>query len=127
MFEVLGNRRYALPLVAVLVIFCVMSLVVYPILNAAPKDVPFALLNLDEGADTPAGYVNAGEAIVENMTGGAALPAGQESPIVWTVFDSQSALDEALENNEFYGALIIPAGFTADTAAAKAAEVPTGG
>jgi hypothetical protein len=120
MFDNLGKRRYVLPLAAVVAIFCVMSLVVYPILNAAPKDVPFAALSLDEGADTPAGHVNAGEAILQNITGAAAV-AGVESPIAWTVVESQAELDAALEDNEYYGALIVPAGFTQAQVAAQMA------
>jgi len=122
MFETMGKRRYAMPLVAIIAVFCVMSLVVYPILNATPKNIPFALLSLDEGAKTPAGSVNMGDALVENLSAGLPVAEGQESPIAFTVLDSQEALDEAMENNEYYGAIVIPANFTVDTLAAKQAE-----
>jgi hypothetical protein len=122
MFENMGKRKYAMPLVAIIAVFCVMSLVVYPILNATPKNIPFALLSLDEGAKTPLGNVNMGDALVENLSAGLPVAEGQESPIAFTVLDSQEALDEAMENNEYYGAIVIPADFTAGTLAAKQAE-----
>jgi hypothetical protein len=123
MFENMGKRKYAMPIVAVLAIFCVMSLVVYPILNATPKDIPFAILSLDDGAQTPAGEVNIGDELVKNISEGLPVAEGQESPIAFTVLDSQAALDEAMENNEYYGAIVIPADFSAGTVAAKQAEV----
>jgi len=122
MLDNLGKRRYVMPIVAVIVIFCVMSLVVYPMLNAAPKDIPFAVLSLDEGMETPAGAVNAGDAIVETLTSGTQLAESQESPILWKIFDNQKDLDAALENNEVYGAIVIPADFTSGQAAVKIAE-----
>lgn len=120
MFEKLGRKRYAMPLLAAVVIACVMSAMFYPMANMEMKGLPFAVLSLDEGVEGPQGTVNAGDALVENVT--AAADAGDgESPIAWTQVDSQEELDEALENGEFYGALIVPEGFSAGQVAAKRA------
>lgn len=121
MFEKLGSRKYAVPLVAAIVIACVMSLIFYPMANLEMKGLPFAVLSLDEGVETPQGTMNAGDAIVENMLATSEDGEGA-SPIAWTRVESQQELDAALENGEFYGALVVPAGFSADQAAAKQAE-----
>ena len=110
MFEKLGKRKFAVPLLVAVVIACVMSVMFYPMANMEMKGLPFAVLSLDEGVEGPQGTVNAGDALVENVT--AAADAGDGgSPIAWTQVGSQGELDEALENGEFYGALIVPEGF----------------
>jgi uncharacterized phage infection (PIP) family protein YhgE len=98
-------------------IFLVMSLAVSPMLRADPKDVPFAALSLDAGAQTPGGIVNMGDGLLAQMTAG--MP-GVESPIKWSVLSSRTELDSALKNNEYYGALVIPADFSAKQAVAAA-------
>ena len=122
MFDKLGSRKYVVPLLVAVVIGCVMSLMFYPMANMDIQGLPFAALSLDEGVDTPQGTVNAGEAIVESMTTAADDEDGTESPITWKQVGSQEELDAALENGEFYGAIIVPESFSADQAAAKQAE-----
>ena len=122
MFEKLGKRKFAVPLLVAVIIACVMSVMFYPMANMEMKGLPFAMLSLDEGVEGPQGTVNAGDALIENVT--AAADAGDgESPIAWTQVGSQEELDEALENGEFYGALIVPEGFSVGQMAAKQAAV----
>lgn len=58
----------------------------------------------------------AGDQVVEKHTG------NTEAPVRWTAVDDPVALDEALEHNEYYGAVIIPKDFTASQLAAKAGQ-----
>jgi hypothetical protein len=128
MLERLGPRQYAAPFLAVLAIFCVFGLAMYPNLHAAPKDVPFAIVSLDEGAETPAGALNLGDqtaaALISGIApaaDGAPAPAADAAaPIAWTRLDSQAALDQAMEDNQYYGAVVLPADFSAAQAAAQA-------
>ncbi|MDR1798852.1 MAG: ABC transporter permease [Bifidobacteriaceae bacterium] len=121
-FDRFGNRRFALPVVAVIFITCIMSLVVAPMLRANPKAVPFAIVTLDQGATTPAGEIDLGAALVQQLTSGAAQSAGQASPLAWTQLDSEAAVNAALDTNEYYGAVVIPAGYSQDQAAAQAGQ-----
>ena len=121
MLNQLGRRRFAVPLVALIAIFLVLGTAFYPNLHVNPKDVPFAIVNLDEGTPTPAGAINLGETIAAQLQVGGA-PGAPASPIVWTELDSQAALDAALEDNQFYGAIVIPADFTTSQFAAEAGE-----
>ena len=125
MFEKLGKRKYAVPLGVVCVFLLLMSLLMHPMLHSNPANVPFAILSLDQGAETAAGSVNAGEALVEKVSG-AEAPQSEEdnddSPIAWTVFASQDEFDEAMEDSEFYGGIVIPEDFTKKQMAAQAAS-----
>ena len=116
MLEKMGNRRYLIPFVAIVAIFIVFGTAFYPELHATPQDVPFAIVNLDQGVATPTGQVNMGDAMVQKMQEGGAAA----SPIAWTTLDSQAALDAAMANDQFYGALVIPEDFSTTQAAAAA-------
>ena len=111
MLKKLGSRKYALPALIAILISCVMALMFYPMLNMSPRDLPFAVLSLDEGATTPQGEVNAGELMVGNLTN-TETPNNADSPIQWQPVASQEELDAALASNEYFGALTIPADFT---------------
>lgn len=125
MFEKMGKKKYAVPLGALCGFLLLMSLLMYPMLRSEPANVPFAILSLDQGAETAAGTVNAGDALVDKVSGAAESQDGEdgaaESPIAWTVFTSQSDFDEAMENSEFYGGVVIPDDFTQTQVAAQAA------
>lgn len=120
MLEKLGGRKYAAPALAVIAIACVMSLMFYPMANMRMEGLPFALLTLDEGAKTPQGEMNLGETVAASIE--AAAENGEGAPIAWTRMDSQEELDQALEQGGFYGALIVPADFSAQTMAARQSE-----
>jgi hypothetical protein len=121
MIEELGAGKYALPVVAVVLVGCLMALMFTPMLKMSPHELPFAVLSLDEGAQTPDGEVNAGAQKVEQLTG--QVPGeGETAPIVWHEVSSQTELDAALEDNEYYGAVTIPADFTQGQSAAQAGQ-----
>lgn len=122
MFEKLGKAKYVVPLLIGIVAACVMSVMFYPMANMEMKGLPFAVLSLDEGVETPQGDMNVGDTLVENITSATAAEDGEESPIAWTKVGSQKELDEALENGEYYGAIIVPADFSAQQMAVKQAE-----
>lgn len=121
MLEKWEKRRYAVPFGVFVVVACVMSLVVYPMVTAKPKNLPLGILSLDEGAETPQGVLNAGAAMVEQVLGSQG-DEGETQAVAWTEYESQQALDEAIENEELYAAVVIPADFSASQAQAKMAE-----
>ena len=113
MLERFGQRKHALPIVLIVLFFCVFGLIMYPLLHASPKDVPFLMVSLDEGVTTPAGQINLGKEISGKISD------APESPLAWTLLDSQAALDEALATNDYYGAVVIPSDFSAKQLAAQ--------
>lgn len=135
MFEKLGRKASVLPLVVPILLICLFSLMFYPIANMEMRHLPFAVVCLDEGVDLPTGHVNAGEEMVAALESGdtSALSASADSEdgasssgsldmseaIDWTVLSSEEELEHALENNEYYGAIVIPKGFTLVNAATQ--------
>ena len=111
MIEKLGKRKYVLPLGIIIAVACVFSLVFYPMANMEMKNPPFAIVCLDEGVETSEGDVNLGDLVVNKITE-STVEEGEESPIQWTRLSSQEELDQAMNNNEFYGAMVIPRDFS---------------
>ena len=111
MIEKLGKRKYVLPLGIIIAVACIFSLIFYPMANMEMKNLPFAIVCLDEGVETSEGDVNLGDLVVNKITESTA-EEGEESPIQWTRLSSQEELDQAMSNNEFYGAMVIPCDFS---------------
>lgn len=111
MIEKLGKRKYVLPLGIIIAVACIFSLIFYPMANMEMKNLPFAIVCLDEGVETSEGDVNLGDLVVNKITESTA-EEGEESPIQWTRLSSQEELDQAMSNNEFYGAMVIPRDFS---------------
>ena len=126
MFEKLGRARYVVPVAIVLVMSCFLSLMFYPMAHIQMENLPFAVLNLDEGVKTSQGTLNVGQTMVDGLTSEADNEASEEddssTPIAWTCLTSEDELGEALEDNEYYGALVIPAGYTQATLATQQAK-----
>ena len=118
MFDKMGKKKYLVPLGALCGFLLLMSLLMYPMLHSNPANVPYAILSLDQGIETPAGQVNAGQALVDKVSGAQSSQDGEDgegssdSPIAWTVFTSQEDFDSAMEDSQFYGGVVIPADFT---------------
>ncbi len=67
----LGRRGVSLALAAMVLAPLVFSLLFYPTAHMELKNLPFGVLSLDEGVETPMGQTNIGDAMVEAMEGGA--------------------------------------------------------
>lgn len=116
MMEKLEAKRLLLPLIALIVAGFVMAMTVYPMVTAEPRNLPLGVLSLDEGAETPHGFVNAGDQIIEKMAG-----ATGEGAVSWTRYESRAELDAALDAHELYAAVVVPEGYTAAQLQAKMA------
>lgn len=74
------------------------------VLGSKPKDLPMALVVLDQPAELPTGgSVTLGELIREKLVSNPAMP------FVWHVVDSEEKAREGLDKREYYGAVVIPA------------------
>lgn len=107
------RAKYALPLVAIIAISCLMALMFYPMMNAQIRQLPVVILSLDEGATTAQGEVNVGETMVKKLTDAASASDADEQPMVWTKVGSQDELDKAFADHDYYAAITIPKDFTA--------------
>ena len=135
MFDKLGKKALAVPLVMALGLCCILSIAVGPMLRAEPHNAPFAIVNLDKGAVTVAGNANVGQTLAEKLVAGesslgsigSSSESGEEGSsdstsssmadaITWTQLGSEEELSAAFDNNELYGGIVIPANFTSQQA-----------
>lgn len=136
----LGKRAMVLAIAIAVIIPLALGLMFYPPAHMELKELPFGILSLDEGAngvnmgDELAKKIESGDistsqdqAGAEDTTPSSAtdnVAASREDPadgdttaritdiLSFQVFASQEELDQALSNNELYGALIVSNDFT---------------
>lgn len=111
MASTLGKRRYALPIVVILAVLIIFPTMFYPMANMQVKDLPFAFLNHDKEIATAQGPMNLGSKVAEQIGGSGAIKLRPVS--------SQAEIDELFEDQEIYGAIVIPENFTASALAAR--------
>lgn len=72
-----GRAKYVVPVLASCLGLLVAALLMMPMLKMEPRNVPVAILSLDEGVAVDGIYVNAGDLLLENLTGEDAADEGQ--------------------------------------------------
>lgn len=120
-----GYRALAIPFVIALVLLCVLGLAVAPMMHMQPREMPLAIVNLDEGASLPNGeHLVAGDLIEENIQKMIDESSGSDvSPMKFTPLSSREDLDENIA--DYYGAIVIPADFTEKQMAGSTALATT--
>lgn len=87
------------------------------VLGAKAKSLPVALVVLDRPVDVPGGgQLALGETVKEKITGIAQLP------VKWEAMSTEEDAKAALDRQDVYGALVIPADFSAGVASIQSAE-----
>lgn len=125
MLEKIGKKALGAPFIIAIVLCCVLGLAIAPLIRAEPSEIPFIVVNEDEGAITIMGENNVGETMVDALLSGEGSLLGDDSgesdastsslgdaTISWTQFASEEEALEALKGTSYYGALIIPQNFT---------------
>jgi YhgE/Pip-like protein len=110
-----------LPIIVIAVLF-IFSLTSIPSINPAPKQLPIAIVNEDEGVDIPnQGNVNMGELIIQNAQA-AASATDEEAPIKWVAVGSDEEVQAGLNDQQYYAALVIPADFSHNQASLRSPD-----
>ncbi|MGO4539154.1 YhgE/Pip domain-containing protein [Paenibacillus sp. 2TAB19] len=110
-----------LPIIVIAVLF-IFSLTSIPSINPAPKQLPIAIVNEDEGVDIPnQGNVNMGELIIQNAQA-AASATDEEAPIKWVAVGSDEEVQAGLNDQQYYAALVIPADFSRNQASLRSPD-----
>ena len=104
-----SNNRFLVAAVALpMLIALLFSIAFYPMLYMEMKDLPVAIVSEDEGVQTPAQTVNAGQTVLENI---AALDAQNEVIAVTVEDDRETALEKA-EAGDYAAVIVLPQDFT---------------
>ncbi|MGN5651246.1 YhgE/Pip domain-containing protein [Bacillus sp. Brlt_9] len=99
------------PVIALLVVF-IFSLTLFPTVQPQPKNLPIAIVNEDQGVEIPnQPKMNMGQTIVDNMK---KTSKSEEEPAVkWIEVKDKESVQQGLNNQEYYAALVIPKDFSA--------------
>ncbi|WP_242301016.1 YhgE/Pip domain-containing protein [Bacillus cereus group sp. BfR-BA-01423] len=99
------------PVIALLVVF-IFSLTLFPTVQPQPKNLPIAIVNEDQGVEIPnQPKMNMGQTIVDNMKKTSKLE--EEPAVKWVEVKDKESVQQGLNNQEYYAALVIPKDFSA--------------
>lgn len=97
----------------VLLVIALFGLTLIPSVQQKPKNLPIALVNEDIGVVIPQqGKVNMGNTITNMLKKNITSTDGEASPVKWIDVESKEDVLKGLDNQEYYGALIIPKNFS---------------
>lgn len=101
----LRQKKLWLGMVAVFVVLVVFGAAMMgSVVGAKPKDLPVAIVVLDKQVGLPTGdSLAVGEAVREK------LMSNQQLPIVWKIAGSEAEVRAGMDQQEYYGALVLPA------------------
>lgn len=103
------------PYMAIIAVFLVILLLgiaqLGSTVNPVPKNLPVLLVQMDAGEKLPTGQdMNFGKLIQDKIT--AAPAADTVSPLKWTTMASEQEAIDAMDREEAYAAIVIPADFS---------------
>jgi YhgE/Pip-like protein len=106
----------ALPLIALAVIF-LFSMTLFPTIQPQPKNLPIAIVNEDEGVEIPnQPAMNMGKTFVDMIQESSASTKDEEAVVKWIEIKSNEEVQKGLDDQKYYGALVIPKDFSAKQA-----------
>lgn len=115
----------ALPVIALGIIF-IFSLTLFPTVQPEPENLPIAIVNEDEGIEIPnQPAMNMGLTFVEKIRDSTEASDGKEPLIKWIEVGSNDEVQEGMNNQEYYGALVIPRDFSKKQASLQTPEPST--
>jgi|GEM_PF-3536856 len=106
----LKKKKWAMPVLGMIGILLVTMILTFPMLSMETKDIPIAILSLDEGISFPAGEVNIGKEVVKKIT-------GADNPLIdWQKPANEAELKKGMDEGKYYATVIIPKDFTKNSA-----------
>ncbi|MFP3728226.1 YhgE/Pip domain-containing protein [Priestia filamentosa] len=109
----LKNKLLFISPLIVLLVIALFGLTLIPSVQQKPKNLPMALVNEDIGAVIPQqGKVNMGDTITNMLKKNITSTKGEVPPVKWINVESKEDVLKGLDNQEYYGALIIPKNFS---------------
>ncbi len=110
--NILKNKQVLMvPVIALTIVF-VFSLTLIPSVQPQPKNLPIAIVNEDQGIQTPDQPMNMGETIVE-MIAMTRSQTDEEPAVKWVKVDSLEDVRKGLDEQKYYAALVIPSDYSA--------------
>ena len=111
------NKFLIIGIIAIPLLFAVLYVDAFWNPTDKLKDMPVAVINLDEGATVDGKDVNYGDTIVENIM--------ENNSVSWETVDP-GVFADGIENTDYYMAFVIDKDFSADVTAAADGNPSTG-
>ena len=140
MLDKLGKRKFIIPFVLPVLVVCLFSLMFCPMAQMELRNLPVAVVNLDEGIELPSGTLNIGSEITEGLESGEGIEgtsvssglsatasqqeenaSGKEASdqgstvmqdaLLWSVLESEESAESAFANHNYYALIVIPKDF----------------
>ncbi|MCA1054074.1 DUF3533 domain-containing protein [Rossellomorea aquimaris] len=109
------------PIIALAIVF-IFSLTLFPSVQPQPKNLPIAIVNQDQGTEiTDQTKLNVGSSMVEMVKKQSKTTQGEDPAIKWVEVDSVKAVQQGLDDQQYYAALVIPEDFSAKQASLRTA------
>ncbi|MGG2026005.1 ABC transporter permease [Gottfriedia sp. S16(2024)] len=107
----------------VLVVAIIFSLTLASSVNPTPKNLPIAIVNGDQGIQVPSkGNVNIGDMMVSKINKLSKTNNGEKPAIKWIQVSSEEKVRKGLDDQKYYGALILPSDLSKNQASLKTAN-----
>ncbi|WP_165983142.1 YhgE/Pip domain-containing protein [Macrococcus brunensis] len=119
--KILKNKLYYIPLIVGTLLICIMSTAFYPAFNPKPKELPIAIVNMDEGLETQGKDMNIGDTFTDKIRNNKDL----NETVDFINVKDKDALQKGFDNNEYYSAIVIPPHFTENATSAMRSEIQT--
>lgn len=111
--KLLKNKLIIILPILIIAILVIFGAVMIPTINPLPVNLPIALVNEDTGMETPdQGRINLGEEISLNIQEISKSKSDQDPIIEWIPIASYEQVQDGLDNQKYYAALVIPKDFS---------------
>ncbi|GAK39038.1 phage infection protein [Paenibacillus sp. TCA20] len=108
------------PVIALVVVF-IFSLTLFPTVQPQAKNLPIAIVNEDEGVEAPGQpQMNMGQTIVDNVQ--KSTSTEEDAPVQWIEVTDADAVQQGLDQQQYYAALVIPQDFSAKQVSLQSPE-----
>lgn len=108
------------PVIALVVVF-IFSLTLFPTVQPQAKNLPIAIVNEDEGEEVPGQpQMNMGQTIVDNVQ--KSTSTEEDAPVQWIEVTDADAVQQGLDQQQYYAALVIPQDFSAKQVSLQSPE-----
>ena len=112
--KVLKNKLVLWLPVIIMIVLVIFGSVMIPSIDPAPKNLPIALVNEDEGMELPAGQgvVRLGEELIRQVKKGSGETTTEDSAVKWIDIATYEQAMEGLNDQNYYAALVIQKDFS---------------
>lgn len=104
-----GKKILVMAPIMAMIVALLFSCAMYPMAQANAKEIPIAVVSMDEGMQTPAAEVNMGDTMLKNIE----QVTAQTNVMKLTAVDNEEKALNGIKSGKYCAALIIPADFTA--------------